>query len=122
MDYLVQSWTRCVDGKGTLLNGEELMRTARVRHYGHIRKVMFTLMHDFSVVRVTLSSPITSAVWDLYRGAGRDTTLDSSMRDVEETTGVQERVVLDVGPGVTQEQLRQAVEELTTRSGELGNS
>lgn len=108
MNYLVQSWTRCSNAQGVTIGGEESLRIVRVRHFSAVKPAMQMLAADWSVCRVTLTVPTSLAVWDLYRAEGRDHQLDSSMRAVDQTTGVVEGVKLDIGPGVTQEQVEAA--------------
>lgn len=108
MAYDVISWTRCTDGGHRIVPGEEQLRFVRMRHFGHAKPVLQTLMSDFSVCRVTLSRPGTESVWDLYRADGRDLDLDSSMRFVNETRGATDALVLDIGPGVTAKQIEEA--------------
>jgi hypothetical protein len=122
MAYEISSWTRCTSGGGEVIHGEEQLRLVRVRHFGQTTKVLAMLRSDWSVCRVTLSRPGSESVWDLHRGEGRDTQLDSSMRATDQTTGVESRVMLDVGPGITQAQLAEAVEALVTRLASSSNS
>jgi len=113
MSYLVTSWTRCAAG-------EESIRTIRVRHFGDTSKALSSLLAgNYGICRVTLSSSTSAAMWDLHRGSDRDFQLDSSMRNLAQTSGVIEGPKLDVAAGITQAQLERAVEELVTRPGEL---
>lgn len=114
MTYLVQSWTRCESGFG-----EESLRSIRVRHYSNVAEILKTLALDWSVCRVTLSSSTSVVVWDLYRTAGRDRQLDASMRSAIDLNASVSAAKLDIGPGVTQEQLAEAVAQLVTIPGKL---
>lgn len=114
MAYEIESWTRSPGS-----NSEERHRTWRIRNLEHGREILALALKDRGLSRVTLARTGSGSIWDLWRHEDRDQELDASMRSLTNLKGSVDLPALDVGPGITQTQLREAVEALVTRSGEL---
>ncbi len=114
MAYEIESWTRSPGSKG-----EERHRAWRIRNLEHGREILALALKDRGLSRVTLARTGSECIWDLWRHTDRDQELDASMRSLTNLKGLVDLPTLDIGPGVTQAQLEQAVENLVTRPGEL---
>lgn len=114
MAYEIESWTRSPGAKG-----EERHRVWRIRNIMSGVDAMALALQDRGICRITLARTGSETIWDLWRSEGRDQELDASMRDLKNLRATDDRPTIDVGPGVTQEQLADAIAALVSMPSEL---